>query len=181
MKSFIFAFAVIASSFATVQAGFMPVGSASFQNSTGSLTGSANTSSSFVFTTNEVTSGTGSFSADTGTTWGTFNVPTFSASSFSITITGVFGSFTGTTSSDTYSGIDDNNMRGVLAAGTFTRTGYDPTPGSLSFSVNESGASYSYAFTFTVTPPPATVPEPASMAIFGLGALGLAARRYRRK
>ncbi|MFY7894475.1 MAG: PEP-CTERM sorting domain-containing protein [Pirellula sp.] len=29
--------------------------------------------------------------------------------------------------------------------------------------------------------PPSTVPEPASMAIFGLGALGLAARRFRRK
>lgn len=181
MKSLVFAMMmVVASSFATVQAGFMSAGSASFSNATGNLTSPSNTNTSFVFTTNAVTSGTGSFAGDGGTTWGTFNVPAHSSSSFSISITGDFGSFSGTTTSDSHTGGANSNVRAVLAEGLFTRTGFDATPGFLSFNATKSGASYTYGFTFNVDPP-ATVPEPASMAIFGLGALGFAARRYRRK
>jgi hypothetical protein len=183
MKSFIFAMiAVVASSFASVQAGYLAAGSASFNNSTSDLVSPANTNSSFVFDTNNATSGTGSFSGDVGTYFGSFTLPAHSGSGYPLSITGgPFGSFSGNVFVDSYVGDDANNVRSFLASGTFTRTGFDPTPSSISFSVTETGASYSYAFTISVTPPPAAVPEPASMAIFGLGALGLAARRYRRK
>ncbi len=188
MKSFIFAMiAVVASSFATVQAGYLPAGSASFNAASGSLSGGANTNTAFTFNTGAVTNSpsapTGSFAGDTGVTWGSFNVPAFgSGANFSFSITGDFGSFSGSTISHTYAGDNDTNVRSMLATGTFTRTGFDATPASIAFSVTETGASYSYAFTFSVSPPPpAAVPEPASMAIFGLGALGMAARRYRRK
>ena len=183
MKSFIFAMvAVVASSFASVQAGYLAVGSASFNSSSSDLVAPANTSTSFVFNTNNVTSGTGSFAGDVGTYFGTFTLPAHSGAGFPLSITGPFGSFSGNVFSDIYAGNNANNARSLLATGTFTRAGFDATPSSISFSVSETGASYAYAFTISVTPPPpAAVPEPASMAIFGLGALGLAARRYRRK
>ena len=183
MKSFIFAMiAVVASSFASVQAGYLAVGSASFNLSSSDLTAPANTNSSFVFDTNNATSGTGSFSGDVGTSFGSFAVPAHSGAGFPLSITGPFGSFLGNVTFDNYAGDDDNNVRAFLASGVFTRAGFDPTPSSISFSVTDTGASYAHAFTISVTPPPpAAVPEPASMAIFGLGALGLAARRYRRK
>lgn len=183
MKSFIFAMiAVVASSFATVQAGYLPAGSASFNAASGSLTGGANTNTAFTFNTNAVSSGTGSFAGDAGVTWGSFNVPAFGVgANFAFSITGDFGSFSGSTISHSYAGDNATNARTMLASGLFTRTGFDATPASIAFSATETGGSYSYAFTFSVTPPPAAVPEPASMAIFGLGALGMAARRYRRK
>lgn len=181
MKSFIFAMiAVVASSFASVQAGYLAAGSASFNTSSSDLVSPANTNSSFVFDTNNATSGTGSFSGDVGTYFGSFTVPVYSGAGFPLSITGPFGSFSGAVFSDNYAGSDTNNVRSFLATGMFTRAGFDATPSEISFSVTDTGASYAYAFTISVTPP-AAVPEPASMAIFGLGALGLAARRYRRK
>lgn len=183
MKSFIFAMvAVVASSFASVQAGYLAAGSASFNNSSSDLVAPANTNTSFVFNTNNATSGTGSFAGDVGTYFGTFTLPAHSGTGFPLSITGPFGSFSGNVSFDSHAGDTDNNVRSLLASGTFTRTGFAATPSSISFSATKTGASYSYGFTISVTPPPpAAVPEPASMAIFGLGALGLAARRYRRK
>ena len=186
MKSFIFAMiAVVASSFASVQAGYLAAGSASFNTSSSDLVSPANTNSSFYFFTNNATSGVGSFAGDIGTAWGSFLVPAHNpgtgvGAGFPLSITGPFGSFLGTVDSDIYSGTATNNVRLFIASGFFTRTTFDPTPSEISFSVTKTGASYSYGFTVAVTPP-AAVPEPASMAIFGLGALGLAARRYRRK
>ena len=182
MKSFIFAMvAVVASSFASVQAGYLAVGSASFNNSSSNLVAPANTSTSFVFDTNNATSGTGSFAGDVGTYFGTFTLPAHSGAGFPLSITGAFGSFSGNVDSDGYTGSNTNNGRILFASGLFTRTGFDPTPSEISFSVTKTGSSYSYSFNVSVAPPAAAVPEPASMAIFGLGALGLAARRYRRK
>lgn len=51
---------------------------------------------------------------------------------------------------------------------------------NLAFSYPGTGSSYSVTGTFDAQGAPA-VPEPTSMAIFGLGALGIAARRFRRK
>ncbi len=51
---------------------------------------------------------------------------------------------------------------------------------NLAFSYPGSGTGYAVAGTFDAQGAPA-VPEPTSMAIFGLGALGIAARRFRRK
>ncbi|MCE2785156.1 MAG: PEP-CTERM sorting domain-containing protein [Pirellula sp.] len=183
MKSFIFALiAVVASSFASVQAGYLAAGSAAFNASSGSLSGGTNTDAAFTFNTNAATSGSGSFSGNVGTTWGSFSVPVFGTTvGYAINISGDFGSFTGVSTNDGFQlNSQTNNVRSILATGFFTRSGFDPTPAFLSFSAGESGGSYSYLFNISVEPP-AAVPEPASMAIFSLGAIGFAARRFRRK
>jgi hypothetical protein len=50
----------------------------------------------------------------------------------------------------------------------------------VSLFVQKNASSYTYGLSISVDPTGA-VPEPASMAIFGLGAIGFVARRFRRK
>jgi hypothetical protein len=61
-----------------------------------------------------------------------------------------------------------------------SRAGFTDTPALLNISVTKTGGFYSVAVTLAMDPP-AAVPEPASLAIFGLGATGFAVRRFRRK
>jgi hypothetical protein len=182
MKNFLFAIiAVFASSFVSAHAGYMPLGSAAFNSASGSLSGGANTNSAFTFNSNSATSGDGSFSGDVGKAWGSFSVPTFGTPlGFPLTINGDFGTFSGWSDSDDYVGSPSFNFRSINALGFFTRSGFAPTAAYVSLFVQKNSSSYTYGLSISVDPTGA-VPEPASMAIFGLGAIGFVARRFRRK
>jgi len=102
-----------------------------------------------------------------------------------------FGRFSGTVSFDDGSVTFDNDQtsRQIIATGTFTpgtSTFYNTITASIAgrfqITVSKTGAGGVWSGSWTMdTTPASVVPEPASLAIFGLGAAGFAARRFRRK
>jgi PEP-CTERM motif len=71
----------------------------------------------------------------------------------------------------------DVTMEGT---GVFTLTGYDPTPGTFNFTINQTGEMVG-SFSGVGTAAPAPAPEPSSLALLGtglLGAAGFARRRF---
>lgn len=104
-----------------------------------------------------------------------------------------WGSFVSTISNELTSG-DPAAATGVATrtlsfSGTFTpgNSGYyenDATPVAATFQLTWSrtdGGTNSVSWSFDTTAGAGAVPEPTSIAIFGLGAVGFAARRFRRK
>ena len=195
MKTFVLGLMVASAmlvSGAVAQAGFVN-GGASFAGTV------ENPSSGTALDTRAITAltktaGSGDFTAapDFATVWANFSITDPMASPFSLTTAG-FGSFTGTLVSDTgLSGISGGNgnrtitYTGSFSAGSLFPSGVlDATTANLTITLNQSTTSgntfFSNSVTLTAFGTSAAVPEPASMAIFGLGAIGFAARRFRRK
>ncbi|MEO8737749.1 MAG: PEP-CTERM sorting domain-containing protein [Edaphobacter sp.] len=74
--------------------------------------------------------------------------------------------------------LNGQTIYGFTGMGTLAAAGYDMTPGSFTFSTQESGA-VTFSATALATSP---VPEPSSLALFGTGVFGLAgivSRKFR--
>lgn len=127
------------------------------------------------------------------TLWGNFSITTpMPALGFSMT-NSLFGTFTSTgLTSDTNNVFSGNGSRTIVMTGSFTAglqfaAGLrDATLSNLTITLNQTsfGAVTSFSTTMDMVASGtgiSAVPEPSSIAIFGLGALGMVARRFRRK
>jgi hypothetical protein len=104
----------------------------------------------------------------------------------------LYGTFVGTVTADSGNGLSTQLSRQVRFVGTYTpgssglfnsnTTPLTNTVFQFTISKGEETGNVSRSWSLDTTgSPQAAVPEPASLAIFGLGAAGFAARRFRRK
>lgn len=68
----------------------------------------------------------------------------------------------------------------VFSLGTLHLTGFDDTAASFNFAATLSGTSWSASGTLQAPPARISTPEPATLALFGVGMLALAAVRRRK-
>jgi hypothetical protein len=137
------------------------------------------------------TAGGGGF-VPNNTPWQSFTLTNPMTSPFTLS-TLAFGTFIGNVVTDTGdSGISNNRgTRTIIFSGSFQggtlfdgSGKQDPTNADLTYTLQQSFTDPNKFFLSGITMTAfgtAAVPEPASMAIFGLGAIGFAARRFRRK
>jgi hypothetical protein len=159
----------------------MLTGGASFNNTLTDLVDPALPTASQILDFQTANTAAGDFSVGMG--WGTLNISTYQVTNGTAMgpISGAAGYFSGTWTGDTWTPSGGSNgTRSMSFAGTMSRAGFTDTPALLNISVTKTGSFYSVAVTLAMDPP-AAVPEPASLAIFGLGATGFAVRRFRRK
>lgn len=197
MKTLFFAFAVAAAALMSgisAQAGIIN-GGFSFGNSAISFNPTPNANQGYdsyvgvaTFTPNVIFSQSGDFTGGSPVPTGAQSVsfalsPTGAPATLTINF-GDYGVFTGSFSGG-FSATATNltaNYSGSFTPGSayssFTTS--NSASLNLAFSYPGSGTNYGVTGTFN-TVGGSAVPEPASMAIFGLGALGIAARRFRRK
>jgi len=200
MKSLIFAFAVVASSLMSglsAQAGAITgafgfvAGGLAFTPPT-TLGYNAFTGNTATFTPTAPSGLTSDFIGGPASFTGAQQVSFFMTStSAPATVTinfGDYGVFSGTLHVGSYFAVANN--AGADYSGVFTPgsafAGFDvATVATMNLAFSRTGIAPNVAYTATgtvfATGVPAAIPEPASMAIFGLGALGFAARRFRRK
>jgi len=201
MKTLLFAFAVGAASLMSglsAQAGVAINGSFGF--GTGGITFTPATQANYnaftgntaQFTPTTASSLTGDFGGGPASFTGAQLVSFYMTSATapgSLTIDfGDYGVFTGTLDPGSYFTTNNNagaDYSGSFAPGSAFSTFTTGTVATLNLSFSAAGSdpnrSYSVSGTVSANGVAATVPEPASMAIFGLGALGFASRRFRRK
>jgi hypothetical protein len=188
MKTFLLGLAVVAATLlggTTAQAGFLN-GLALFSAKEVPPANFSGTLQSRTYVSQDKSLGTGSFSAvaDAAGIWAGFSVDSSSGGNVTSISNSTFGSFTRTAVN---SDVTTSSNRTIMLTGTFTGgsllTGYDPTPVTLKIKIDKLvtglDAPNDYQFITNVTLQ--AVPEPTSIALFGLGALGLVARRFRRK
>ncbi len=186
MKNLFFAFAVAVATLlsgVSAQAGYLN-GSAGF---TMDLTPGSGTLTTPQNASNVIKQSGGSLDfanalIPAGTAWGDFAISSPISSTLSIS-NGTFGTFVASSAVDNISGsFRLITLTGLFTPGSLFAGGSLVTPATINMTLNETGGTITGSFTMAMNPPPpAAVPEPASMAIFGLGALGIAARRFRRK
>ena len=142
------------------------------------------------FATNLVQSGEFSAFGSKSFFSGDYNFGAASTSGATVTLGALgstYGQFTGIVNFD--DGVLGGTSRQIIAAGTFTPgtdAGYNGIGASIAgrfqITVSKTGGGGGWTASWTMdTTSSSVVPEPASLAIFGLGAVGFAARRFRRK
>lgn len=102
-----------------------------------------------------------------------------------------YGTFVGNVTVDTgVTGDNTATSRQIIFSGTFTPGGDGAFSGNttalsalfqVTISKTSAGGGWTGAWSLDTTPNSSAVPEPTSIAIFGLGAVGVAVRRFRRK
>jgi hypothetical protein len=73
----------------------------------------------------------------------------------------------------------DGTFLDVSGVGTMSGNGFDPTPGTWSFNSTQADGSSNPTFSFQANS--AAVPEASSVALFGIGVLGLLGRQALRR
>ena len=122
---------------------------------------------------------------------GNYNIGASSAVGSALSFSSAaFGTFDGVVTTDSGNGSNSQLSRQLVFIGTFTpgssgsyngnTTVLANTTFQITMSKSLEGGSHSGNWTLD-TSASSAVPEPASLAIFGLGAAGFAARRFRRK